>query len=483
MVTEGTKPKPRNIDSKRDAPFLHAGRYGTDDMINIWGPEKTFEYSLMAQKEAVKTMSDLYPDIVPPEHAMEIYNAANLSVIDPDRIREIEDQTGHDVIAINRSLAEKMSPEAAAHINKGRTSADTTETAKALQIKNSLEVVADSIENLRDIVIEKAIAWSDVPHMDTSHWLDALPTVAGRPLAFNAEMLQSDLDFLAFVYANSIKGKWADATGNHHSSSALGIDGLKLQKEYCRRLGLGNMDANAQIPGKEYLTDVIYAMARTAETMNNLAFYMAWGKGSDAAIFRDGNPKKRKGSSAMPQKDAAGGNPTAEEQVESFANLMRGNLVTSLSSNKFRYARDLSGSASDRDIYNSTFKFGDHSIRRLADAAYWLDLNEGRSVERVKRSFGTTTSQRLMTYLTDRNMTNSPMTREDAHNLMGRLATEAYNEGVEFLDKLYKSEEVMDRFGKEELRGIVDPMTYIGQSKEIIQAIRNNYHGKRTLYK
>ncbi len=87
MVTEGTKPKPRNVDSKRDAHFLHAGRYGTDDMINIWGPEKTFEYSLRAQGEAVKTMSDLHPNIVPKEHADEIYKSANLDVIDPDRIR------------------------------------------------------------------------------------------------------------------------------------------------------------------------------------------------------------------------------------------------------------------------------------------------------------------------------------------------------------------------------------------------------------
>ena len=241
------------------------------------------------------------------------------------------------------------------------------------------------------------------------------------------------------------------------------------------------MDANAQIPGREFLTDVIYTIARTAESMNNLAFYMAWGKGSDVSVFRDGNPKKRKGSSAMPQKDAAGGNPTTEEQVESFANLMRGNLVTSICSDKFRYARDLSGSASDRDIFNSSFKFGDHSVRKLAEAMYWLDLVEGNSVARVNRSYGTTTSQRLMTYLTDHNMTDNPMTREEAHDLMGRLATEAYTEGVDFLDKLYKSDEVMERFDKEALKGIVDPFTYIGQSREIIQAVMNKYHGKKTL--
>ncbi|MCD6495971.1 MAG: hypothetical protein J7K54_01745 [Candidatus Aenigmarchaeota archaeon] len=478
---EKTQPKPRNVDPKRDAPFLHVGRYGTDDMIKIWGPEKTFEYSLRAQSEAVKTMSDLYPSVVPPEHANEIYNTANLSVINPNRIREIEEQTGHDVIAINRALGENVSREAAAHINKARTSADTTETAKALQIKRSLEVMADSLENLRDITIEKSMDWSDVPHMDTSHWIDALPTMAGRPLSFYAEMLQSDLDFLSFVYRNSVKGKWADATGNHHSATALGVDGMKLQDEYCRRLGIGHMDANAQIPGREYLTDIIYALARTAETMNNLAFYIAWGKGSDVSIFRDENPKKRKGSSAMPQKDMVGGNPTAEEQTESYANLMRGNLMTSISSDKFRYARDLSGSASDRDIFSSSFKFGDHVTRRMSGTVYWLGLDEKATMERVERTRGVVTSQQVMTYLTDHNRVKDPMTREYAHDLMGRLATEAYTKGEQFIDVLLRNEEVMDRLDKETLKEITDPFTYIGQSREIIQEVFSKHYMKKTL--
>ncbi len=481
MEMEKTEPKPRGVDSKRDAPFLHLGRYGTDDMIRLWGPEQTFQYSLDAQSAAARTMSDLYPEVVPAEHAQELANAASLDVIDSGRIREIEDKTGHDVIAINRALAEKVSQAAAAHINKGRTSADTTETAKALQIKKSLEVIADSLENLRDVTIERAMGWIDAPHMDTTHWIDALPTVAGRPLAFYVEMLQSDLDFLAHVYANSIMGKWADATGNHHSVSALDIDGMKLQDEYCKRLGIGHMTANAQVPGREYLTDVIYAMARTAETINNLAFYIAWGKGSDVSIFFDANPKKRKGSSAMPHKDMVGGNPTAEEQAESFANLMRGNLVTSLSSCKFRYGRDLSGSASDRDIFSSTFKFGDHVTRRMASTAFHLGLNEDRSKERVQRTYGVITAQQVMTYLTDRRKTKDPMTREDAHDLMGELATTAYTKQKPFLDVLLADERVTDRLDRESLSMITNPFEYVGQSREIIKAVADACYRKAAL--
>jgi len=259
-------PKDHEIDSNK----LVVGRYGTLEMCDIWGDEKTFERSLFVQGEAALTLSHLHPDLVPPELAEEIAEKANLNYISPQRIRELEEQTGHDIIAINTALEEAVSAEAGAHINKAKTSADTTQPVRALQIRSSLEVIADSTENLRDIVIEKSIDWVEVPYMDNSHLLDALPTVAGRPLSHYAEMLQSDLNFLRFVYDNSIVGKWGDATGNHHSATSFGIDGIELQRVYCERLGIGFMDAPAQVPGLEFESDIFFVMARISETMNNI---------------------------------------------------------------------------------------------------------------------------------------------------------------------------------------------------------------------
>jgi adenylosuccinate lyase len=138
-----TEPRKKEIDPVKDKHLLFVGRYGTKEMGAVWGAERTFEYALLAQAEAVQTLAQLGPEIVPKEHADEISAAANLQRISPDRIRELEEKTGHDVIAINKALEEVVSREAAAHINKGRTSADTTETAKALQIKKSIEIILE----------------------------------------------------------------------------------------------------------------------------------------------------------------------------------------------------------------------------------------------------------------------------------------------------------------------------------------------------
>lgn len=477
-----TLPKKRfPKDCKPDPKDLAAGRYGTLEMVEIWGPENTFEYSLKVQACAILTLSNLYPHLVSAEDALEIKKKANLEYINPDRIRELEEATSHDVIAINTALEEVVSKEAGTHINKGRTSADTTQTAKVLQTKKSLEVIADCIENLRDIIIEKSVEWIDVPFMDTSHLYDALPSVAGRAFAHYAEMLQSDLEVLKFFYNNSLVGKWGDATGSHHSLSALGADGIKIQDEYCERLGIKNMIAPAQVPGFEFEADIWYVLARTGETLNNIAKYIAWGRSDDVNVFINASPKKKKGSSAMPHKDAKNGNPTAEEQVMSIRNYLLGNMVTGLANCEFPYARNLAESSNSRINFEDGFKFFDHGTRKLANVIYWLGLREQRSIERVMRSFGVVTSQQVMTYLTDHNKVENPMTRKEAHDLIGGLTTKAWNEKMNFYDVLIKSKEVTSRISKVTLKKITDPLSYIGQSKEIIMLVKDRHYKSKTL--
>jgi len=475
-----TKPRPNGAKPSTHAHLLLAHRYGTPEMGKIWGAEQTFEYSLGVQGQSAMTLSRLHPDVVPPEHAEEIHEKATLKHVSAQKVREIEEKTGHDVIAFNSALQEVLSPEAATHVNKFKTSADSTENAKALQLKQSLEVIIESVENLRDVVLERAKHdWRDVPHQDVSHWYDAVPATAGRPFVFYAEMLQSDLDFLKQVHAKSIVGKWADATGNHHSAHSAGVDGVVLQEQFCQDIGVSHMEAPAQIPGREYISDVVYAMTRTGGTIKALADYIRWGRSDDVALFKF--PLKKKGSSAMPHKTAKGGNPSGEEQAGSFFSYAKGVLTTSVDTIPFAYARDLTGSSSDRITLEGIFKFGDHTIRRMAGIVDKLILDEDRSVERVDRTYGCTTSQRVMTYLTDHRRVENPMTRDEAHTLCADLATEAYMTKVDFFDLCNAHPDITSRIRPEVLSNLTDARQYTGESRRIIDRVYAKCHGKKTL--
>src|SRR3989338_6734380 len=431
---EKTKPKERfPEDYKIDPATLAAGRYGTKETVDIWDAEKTYEYGLKSQGQASRTLSRLHPDIVPPTEAEEIESKANLTYVKPAKIREYEEKTGHDIIGFNKAFEEILAAAARPHQNKARTSGDTTQTANALQLKQSLEVIADSTENVRDIIIEKSLEWEDIPYMDLTHLYDALPSVAGRAFSHYAEMLQSGLNFLKFVYDHSLIGKWADATGNHHSATALDIDGIKLQEEYCKDLGIGWMDAPAQVPGLEFEADVVYVMSRLAETMNNLSNYLV------------------------------------------------GNLTTAMMNCEMPYARNLSGSANTRINFEDGFKFLDHGIRRLAHISYWIKLREERSIERVLRSYGVVTSQQVMMYITDTRKVSNPLPRSKAHDLMGELATYAWENKIPFTDVVLQNEEIRKRLDEPTIRKITNPLNYLGESKKIIRPIPINFIKRRPL--
>jgi len=479
---ELTKPRlsfPKDVDP--DPATLAAGRYGTPEMVKIWGSDKTFDYSLQVQGQAMVTLSKIRPDIISPETAGIMYDLASIKHVSPARIRELERKGAHDIIALNKAWEEVLPDFARPYVNMFRTSADTTDTAKPLQLKHSLEVVVDSAENLRDILIEKSLKWVDVPFMDKTHLYDAMPTVAGRPLAHYIENISSGLKVIKFFYDNSLVGKWGDATGNHHAATVLGVDGLALQEEYCKDLGLKWSIAAAQVPSLEFQLDVIYSISRLTESVNNLANFIAEGRGDDMNVFINRRPQKAKGSSAMPHKDAKNGNPTAEEQFMSVRNYSVGNMVTMFMNCEMPYARNLEASSNSRINFEDGFKYLDHALRGLASIVYWIDINAKRSTERVLRSNGAVTSGQVLTYLTSSKLIANPMSRSEAHDIVGRTATYAYENDMMFHDALLMEPEVTSRIGNETLRDITDPLKYIGQSKEIVKAVAEKFYQQKTL--
>ena len=294
-------------------------------------------------------------------------------------------------------------------------------------------------------------------------------------------MLQSDLEFLRFVYDRSIVGKWSDITGNHHGATTLGIDGIALETEYCKDLGIKQMVAAAQVPGFEFEADVFYVMARTGETINNIAKWIANGRGDDVNILANTEPKKKKGSSGMPHKDAKNGNPVDEEQNMSVRNGMQGMMMTALANCEMPYARNLAESANTRINLDYGFKFLDQGIRKLANRVFWLKLNEKRALDRVKRSYGVVTSPQLITYLTDPRKVKEPMPRSVAHDLLGQAATEAWEKETQYVEVLLRRPEITSRIDEATLRRLADPAQYVGESKSIIRNISERYHGKKTL--
>src|SRR5262245_50484968 len=107
-------------------------RYTRPEMGRIWGDGNTFAQWLeveLADSEALAELGE-----VPADAAELLRRHARF---DPQRIRQIEDEVKHDVIAFTTAVAETMAAaghaEASRWFHYGLTSNDVVDTAQALQ--------------------------------------------------------------------------------------------------------------------------------------------------------------------------------------------------------------------------------------------------------------------------------------------------------------------------------------------------------------
>src|SRR5438094_9910544 len=112
---------------------------------------------------------------IPEAAVAEIKSKAAFSV---ERISEIEKTTDHDVIAFITNLAENIG-ESARFVHYGLTSSDVVDTANALLLRESCDVLLWKINGLMDVLERRAFEFKETPQIGRTHGIHAEPTSFG----------------------------------------------------------------------------------------------------------------------------------------------------------------------------------------------------------------------------------------------------------------------------------------------------------------
>ncbi|MBQ9876030.1 MAG: adenylosuccinate lyase, partial [Campylobacter sp.] len=118
-------------------------RYARKVMKDKWTQQAKYDAWLKVELAAVKAWNKL--GFIPDDDCEKICKNAKFSV---ERIDEIEKTTKHDVIAFLTSVSESLGEESR-FVHYGMTSSDCIDTAVALQIKDSLDLIIADIEALK----------------------------------------------------------------------------------------------------------------------------------------------------------------------------------------------------------------------------------------------------------------------------------------------------------------------------------------------
>src|SRR5918992_2170796 len=118
-------------------------RYALPELREIFGERHKLELWLRIEMLALEAMTEA--GVVPQADFERIRREAG--EVDPERAREIEKESQHDVIAFLRSITERLGPEGR-WLHYGLTSSDVLDTAAAVVLRDACRVVESELDRL-----------------------------------------------------------------------------------------------------------------------------------------------------------------------------------------------------------------------------------------------------------------------------------------------------------------------------------------------
>ena len=273
-------------------------------MGQIWSDENKFRKWLEVELAASEALAEIGE--VPAEAAKALRRHADFDVT---RIHEIESQVKHDVIAFTTAVAEKMSAAGAADASRwfhyGLTSNDVVDTAQALQIKDASELIQSDLDELCQVLRERAFEFQHTVIIGRTHGVHAEPTTFGLKIAnWYAEVDRHVVRFQ--TAAEQIRvGKISGAVGTFAHISP------QAEERICEKLGLEPAPISSQVIQRDRHAHYLSILALIAATLEKIALEVRHLQRSEVREAQEYFSKKQKGSSAMPHKK----NPITSEQI------------------------------------------------------------------------------------------------------------------------------------------------------------------------
>ena len=118
-------------------------RYGRNEMKSVFSEESRLRSQLLV--EAALARAHAAVGNIPAESADEITAKANLDHVSLERVKEIEAETKHDIMAMVKALSDQCG-DAGKYVHLGATSNDIVDTAAALEIKAALEIIESELD-------------------------------------------------------------------------------------------------------------------------------------------------------------------------------------------------------------------------------------------------------------------------------------------------------------------------------------------------
>ena len=396
-------------------------RYTNPEMGRLWRDQHKYETWLQVEIAAADAMARA--GIIPADAARDIRDRADFDIA---RIEEIEQTTQHDVIAFTTAVADHVGP-SARWLHFGLTSSDVIDTAQALQMRESCDVILRLLDGLRQVVRTRAEEHRRTPMIGRTHGVHAEPMTFGLKLALWYAELTRDIERVQRARQVISVGQLSGAVGTFAHLPPT------VEADVCRALGLEPAPVSSQVIQRDRHAELLSALAVTASSLEKFALEIRGLQKTEIGEVEEPFAKGQKGSSAMPHKR----NPIGCEQIVGLARLVRANAGAAFENNALWHERDISHSSVERVILPDSFIALDHMLRRFTRIVSGMVVYPERMRANLELSRGVVFSGTVLLELARRGVS-----REQAYEWVQRNAMRTFHEQRPFKDLLLADADV-----------------------------------------
>jgi adenylosuccinate lyase len=426
-------------------------RYAREEMKSKWTMQAKYQAWLDVEKAVVKAWNRL--GLIPDEDAQKIVDNAGFSV---EEIDEIEKVTKHDLIAFTTSVANTLGEESR-WFHYGMTSSDTIDTAVAVQMKDSLELIIEDVKMVMESIRKRAEEHKMTLMVGRSHGIHGEPITFGLVLAVWYDEMARHLKNLEETMEVIAVGQVSGAMGNFAHAP------LELEEYTCEELGLKAAPASNQVIQRDRYARLATSLALLASSIEKFAVQVRHWQRTEVYECEEFFSKGQKGSSAMPHKR----NPVLTENITGLARMIRAYAIPAMENVSLWHERDISHSSTERFWLPDAFITSDFMLHRMNNVIANLVVYPENMMKNLNLTGGLVFSQRVLLELP-----KAGVSREDAYRIVQRNAMKvweglqqgkpAVNEAGEslYLQYLLSDEELCSKLSETQIRDCFDYSYY-----------------------
>ena len=420
-------------------------RYSRPEMRAIWTDENKLDLWLQIEMHASEAL--VKEGIVPKADFAKMKAGAkkcfaNLPAL-VRRQKKLERTLNHDVIGFTTAVAEKINHKASRWLHFGLTPSDIVDTAFAVQMKQSAEILITDVKQVRKSIAKQARKHKFTVCIGRSHGIHAEPTTFGLKMALMYDEFGRALQRLERCKVVASIGKLSGAVGtNAHLPP-------RIENYVCKKLGLKVAPLATQVVQRDNHAEFLNAIAVAGASIERWAVEFRHLQRTEVLEAEEPFTKGQKGSSAMPHKR----NPITWERLSGLSRVLRGNALAAMENVALWHERDISHSSVERIIFPDSCTLLDYMFSLLQRMMDGLNVYPKNMIKNLGLSLGMWNSQTVLLALIRKGLT-----REAAYSLVQNAAMETWavkhagRDDANFLDQLMADPNVARHFKTSELK-------------------------------